>query len=295
MKSTFSKQAVVLMTSMLCITLSFGQKNSRLKPPSSIRSNADKYINIQESAGNQGESTINYKNGPDRYTIRMLNDKVSELYINDKKIPADSIYLYQAEIDKINEQIKKDKAQAEEDRKQAELDRKQAEKHRAQAEEDRKQAEKDREQAEKDRAQTEKERVRYKADQAQYELNRKQAEKDREQAQRDRQQAEKDRQQALKDRAQAELDRKQAEEDRAMVKSLIAELVKQNIISDEKSVTSVRLNEDEFYVNGKKQSEELHNKFKAAFLKKPGNSISFENTSGYNIRINVNDHHNRKK
>lgn len=286
MKSTFFKHRVLLMTSMLCITLSFGQKNSQLKQTSSIRSYDDRYINIQESVGNQGESIINYKNGQERYTIRMLNDKVSELYINDKKIPADSIYLYKEEIDKINEQIKKDRARAEEDRKQAGLDRKQAEKDRAQAQEDRKQAEKDREQAEKDRAQAEKERVRYKADQGQYELNKKQAEKDREQAEKDRQQAEKDRQQALKDRAQAELDRKQAEEDRAIVKSLIAELVKQNIVSDEKSVTSVRLNNDEFYVNGKKQSEELHTKFKAAFLKKRGYSISFKHNPGYNIQIN---------
>lgn len=121
------------------------------------------------------------------------------------------------------------------------------------------------------------------------------AEADRKQAEKDRQQALKDRAQAEEDRKQAELDRKQAEEDRALVKSLIAELIKQKIVSDEKDVTSVRLTNDEFYVNGKKQSEELHSKFKSTFLKKPGNSISFDRNSGYGTYMNSSDHYKKKR
>lgn len=131
MKTAFLKNSILLLTSVICINFSFAQN-----PPSSRRSSSaqssttNRYLNINESSNN-GESTINYKNGADKYTIRMLQDKVTELYVNDKRISADSIHLYQAEIDTILEQVKKDRAQAEEDRKRAELDRKQAEKDRA--------------------------------------------------------------------------------------------------------------------------------------------------------------------
>lgn len=281
MKTAFLKNTILLLTSVICINFSFAQNHPSPRRSSSAQSSTtNRYRNINESSNN-GESTINYKNGRDRYTIRIVQDKVTELYVNDKRIPADSIHLYQAEIDKILEQIKKDRAQAEEDRKQAELDRKQAEKDRAQAQLDRAHAEEHRKQAEKDREQAKLDMVK--------------AEADRKQAEKDRQQALKDRAQAEEDRKQAELDRKQAEEDRALVKRLIAELIKQKIVSDEKDVTSVRLTNDEFYVNGKKQSEELHSKFKSTFLKKPGNGISFDRNSGYGTYMNSSDHYKKKR
>lgn len=283
MKIPFLKQSILLVTLVVYNILSFAQKDSLVNHSSSTYRSRNNYLRVNE---NPGETIINYKSGAEEYTIKMNADKVTDLYVDDKKIPADSFYLYNDVINKIKEQIRKDRAQAEEDRKQAEKDR-------AQATLDRQQAERDREQAGKDRQQAEKDRLKSKEDQRQAELDRKQAEKDREQAEKDRQQALKDQAQAVEDRKQAEKDRKQAEEDRVIIKSLIEELVKNHIIPDEKSVTSLVLTDDEFTINGKKQPEEVHSTYKAKFLKKPGYRISYRHRSGYGIYLN-NDNPKRK-
>lgn len=245
MKPQFLKHSILLVTSVACITFSFAQKNGRLRHSSSAHSNSNNYLNINnDSSVNPVQTRINYKNGQEMYNIEMSADKVTGLYVNDKKIPADSFYLYNSIIDKIKEQIKKDKAQAEEDRKQAALDMQQAEKDKTQAT------------------------------------------TERTHAQEQRKQAEKNREQAVEERKLAELDRKQAEEDRALIKNLIEELIKDDIIPDGKSVTQLMLTNEEFIINGKKQSEELHSKFKAKFLKKPGHSISYRSVSGYGIYLN---------
>lgn len=245
MKTQFLKNSILLVTSVVCITFSFAQKNGRLKYSSSAHSDSNNYLNVNDdSSVNPVQTHINYKNGQEMYNIEMSADKVTELYVNDKRIPADSFYVYNGIIDTIKEQIKKDKAQAEDDRKQASLDMQQAEKDKIQATTDRAHAEEQRKQAEKDR------------------------------------------EQANKDQAQAQTDRKQAEEDRAIIKSLIGELVKEHIIQDEKSITQIVLTSEEFIINGKKQTAELHSKFKAEFLKKPGHSISYNSASGYGIYLN---------
>lgn len=245
MKTQFLKNSILLVTSVVCITFSFAQKNGRLKHSSSAHSDSNNYLNVNDdSSVNPVRTHINYKNGQEMYNIEISADKVTELYVNDKRIPADSFYVYNGIIDTIKEQIKKDKAQAEDDRKQASLDMQQAEKDKIQATTDRAHAEEQRKQAEKDR------------------------------------------EQANKDQAQAETDRKHAEEDRAIIKSLIGELVKEHIIPDEKSITQLVLTSEEFIINGKKQTAELHSKFKAEFLKKPGHSISYNSASGYGIYLN---------
>ena len=266
--------------------------------------NGSTSLNIEgDMTYNPGESKVTYRNGQSEYVLKLKDDKVSDLYVNGKKIPADSIYLYNTVIGKIKEQIKIDRAQAAEDRKQADLDRQQAEEDRkqsvkdqAQAELDRQQAEEDRKQAEEDRKQSIKDQEEAKKDQAQAELDRQQAmreqedakkeqaeaEQDQKQAELDRQQAVEDQKQALEDQKQAEVDRKQAEADRAMVKAMIKQIVAAGIVPNEESLSSFMLGADEFMVNGKKQSEELHKKFAELYLKHPGWCISFGNFSGRN-------------
>jgi len=133
----------------------------------------------------------------------------------------------------------------------------------AQVERDKEQAIRDREQAGRDREQA----VRDKA----------QAERDMQQALRDKQQAERDAEQALRDKQRAELDADQAVKDKALVKSLIAEVVKEGLARDEKSITSLILDGSVFYINGKKQSDELQKKFREKFIKAPGYTIHYHN------------------
>ncbi|MEP7320111.1 MAG: hypothetical protein ABI921_15245, partial [Panacibacter sp.] len=241
---------------------------------------ANQSMNVtDDSSVNPPQTIINYRDGQKQYDIKMEGDKVTEIYVDHKKISPDNFYLYNNVINKIKTQIKQDKLQAEEDMKQAKLDMIQAKKDQEQAIEDMKQAELDKIQAQKDMQQAA-------IDEKQAYADKVQADKDHQQALLDNKQAMADMVQAKKDMQQAELDKKQAEEDRALVKSLIDDLVKAHIIPDETSLSNLTLNDNEFTINGKKQSEELHNKYKAKFLRKPGYSISYGGyTSGFGIYI----------
>ncbi|HVW59255.1 MAG TPA: hypothetical protein VHC48_04440, partial [Puia sp.] len=83
--------------------------------------------------------------------------------------------------------------------------------------------------------------------------------------------------QAERDKEQAIRDKKQAEEDRLLVESLMPELVKEGLVPDKKSITSIILDDSDFYVNGKRQPDELQQKFSKKFIKKPGYSIHYHN------------------
>ncbi|MBN9384701.1 MAG: hypothetical protein J0H74_28360 [Chitinophagaceae bacterium] len=201
------------------------------------------------------QTHIDYKDNA-LYNIVLNGGKVASIFVNGRQVPADSFYVYNGLIQRIKAQIERDKKQAAQDKLQADRDKRQAEKDVKQAILDKVQAERDAEQAVKDK---------------------KLAEEDMQQAARDKVQAEIDAKQATLDKKQAELDKIQAEEDKALVKSLMAEVVKEGLAKDEKSVTSLILDESVFYLNGKKQSDELQKKFKEKFIKKPGNSVHYHN------------------
>ena len=259
-----------------------------------------------DSSYNPARTLIIYKHGP-LYNITMVQDKVLDLSVDGRKIPTDSFYVYQPLIKKLTDQIKKDRTQAKldreqafrdqdqavQDQKQAMRDQEQAMRDQEQAMRDRKQAMKDQESAMKDQARAKleaeiaqreaiDEQVRAKRDAEQARRDAEEAEKDVLQAQRDRiqasqdaEQAVRDREQAVRDRKQAERDRVQAEEDRAIMKSMFSELVKDGIVPNEKSITSVFLNEYVLAVNGKKQPDEVFKKYKDKFVVRQGFTISY--------------------
>jgi hypothetical protein len=192
---------------------------------------------------NNGVQQINYQKDGDDYKIWLLNDKIVDLYINNKKIEEADYPKYQSMIDKLLEQMKEDRARAEkdreraqEDRRRAEGDRREAERHREQAERDRRlanehrqraeddrrhaaraheQAERDRERANRDRERAEHDRARADDDRRHVEKAHEQANSDRHRLHEDRERAERDRHQANEDRHRANEDRKRAERDRA--------------------------------------------------------------------------------
>ncbi|AEE48759.1 M56 family metallopeptidase [Haliscomenobacter hydrossis] len=287
-------EKISLLASVLLIStvtfLSLNKSQAQSIKENHIPSFTNINVSGNGTAGNPQIMFLQDANGK-TYSVKRVDKKIQEMYVNGEKLSEDKYSDYEAVIKEIDEQMERDRAQAEEDRKQAERDREQAVKDRQQADRDREQAMRDqeqakldREQAEKDRAQAERDREqagrdkeRALRDEAQSKLDREQAVRDRQQAERDREQAGRDRAQAELDRVQAEKDRKQAEEDRKMLLSLVEDMIKDKLVKDKESINSFKLSNDEFLINGVKQSAELHAKYKAKYVKQANYQINYGN------------------
>jgi hypothetical protein len=260
------------------------------------------YMNIDVDSSTTPPQIIATYKSDALYNMTISQGRLTSLYINGKLIPADSFYQYDGLVKRIIDQMKRDSVQAIRDREQAGRDKEQAERDEAQAVRDKQQAERDQEQALRDKKQAENDAEQAMQDKIQAERDAKQAARDkvqaekeaidakveaerdarqaladRKQAIRDRQQAQQDAEQAIRDKKQAELDmkqaildKKQAEEDRALLKSLLTDVVKEGLAPDEKSIVSLTLDGTVFFVNGKKQSDELQKKFAEKYVRKEG-------------------------
>jgi colicin import membrane protein len=195
------------------------------------------------------------------YIIKLVNDKVTGLCIDNKTIADSNMSKYGSLVNRIVTQVRQDEAQGERDREQGARDREQAERDRDQAAKDQIQAGRDREQADRDR----------------------------DQATRDREQSVRDREQADRDRAQAERDRQQAAEDRENLRKLTALLVDKKLIPDAASLKDLVLTEDELVINGKKASPEIHQEIKQQFSKWAHGGFSYgRNNCCTSIHIHTN-------
>ena len=251
------------------------QKTGRTDNSFQSRGNMGSFMQISEdSSYNPVRTFVIYRN-ESLYNITMAEGKVLELSIDGRKLPADSFHVYDPLIKRISEQIKRDREQALRDKEQAVRDQEQAVRDLEQASKDRGQAQRDKEQAERDVMQAQRNQEEALKDQQQALRNQAQAMRDQAQAGRDRTQAERDEQQAMRDQAQAKRDARQAEEDAAMFKGLISEVIKDGLAPDEKSVVSMHLDDFEFILNGKKQSDAIHKKYKDKYLKTPDSSYSY--------------------
>jgi hypothetical protein len=276
MKTSIIKQAILTATFLACISLSYGQK----KPASTTPAETIRTIEVESYASDTtGATRIWFKKGGQQYSMKLVDEVVTEFMIDGKKVAAENMHLYNELIDSMKEQLKKDRVQAEEDRRQAALDRIQAEKDRAQANRYRDQANKDRQEVKELRTRADKDRERV-------EIDRKQVTTDRDQANRDRVLAEKEREHAVRDRVQAETDRKRAQEDRALIESMLETAVKDGLITNTDEVTRFELSSEGFWINEKKQTDSIHQKYKLAYLKKPGSKFIFSrNRSGSQLSI----------
>jgi hypothetical protein len=239
----------ILALALTSIALKAPAQKTQSHPATSIHTSRTdggnhQYLSIDEDSSTNPPQVIATYKSDALYNMILSGGKLTSLYINGRQVPADSFYLYDSLVRRIKDQMERDRIQAKKDQEQAERDAEQAAR--------------DREQAAKDKLQ---------------------ADRDAEQAERDAKQAQKDAEQAKRDAEQAIRDKKQAEEDKALVKSLLADVVKEGLAPDEKSVLSLILDDSVFFINGKKQSDELQKKFKEKFIKKEGNTIHFHHGS----------------
>ncbi|HWB25445.1 MAG TPA: hypothetical protein VG738_08185 [Chitinophagaceae bacterium] len=128
-------------------------KPSKYIPTDPHYSRNNQYLHISEdSSAKPAQTIVSYKDAHDTYDFTFAADRITEMYIDDRKIPADSFYLYGDLVTMANKQLKSDKLHAEFDRQQAERDSKQAELDRRSAAHDDEHAAVDRNKAEEDRA-----------------------------------------------------------------------------------------------------------------------------------------------
>src|ERR1700743_962929 len=142
MKTKFLKYSVLGIAAMVWGVTAHAQVRAK---SSSTKKNQGVYTSSSQTSDDNGNSVERVEtnmNGKE-FKIKLVNDKVVSLYVDDEKIAPADYGKYEAEINKIRAQIKLDRIQAEKDRHQADLDRQQADRDRAQAEKDRHQADLD--------------------------------------------------------------------------------------------------------------------------------------------------------
>lgn len=218
-------------------------------------------VNSNEDEFGKGESEIQFTQDGHKYQLKMNGRVMEELTVDGVKIPKENFSKYEPVINNMLKHL--------------EEDMKEAKKHRAEAEEHRKHAEADRQLAEKHRKEAEKHREEVEVHRKEAEEHRAVANKHREEAEVHRKEAARHREEAAKHREEAEVHRKQAEEHRKLMEEMIDEIIKEKIVASRDDLRSVELSADEFSVNGKKQSNDLHQKFKKKFLKGNG-KLEFE-------------------
>jgi bla regulator protein blaR1 len=225
-----------------------------------------------------------------KYTMVTENNKVSELYVNGKKVPAEEMDGYKNITDKITEQQRQDMESAEEDMAQAAVEQAQAKIEMEQADVELAQAKIEMEQAQKE-MQTNQEDAKTamedsKAAMAEAKIEMEQAQ---EQMKQDMAQAKVAMQQAKREMARSKKEMEQSarvmeqskrdmEQSEILQQKIIGDFIKEGIIKDKADLSSYQLNNEALIVNGVKQPDAVYKKFKSKYVKSSKWVITYNNS-----------------
>lgn len=241
------------------------------------RNTSTKYSN-KNNGGNTKENIQTSIEGVS-YQMEITNEKITAFYAEGKQIPAEQYSQYSTVIAKIKEQLRVDRLQAKKDeemslkdQKAARYDQEKAAKGQLRAKYDQDRAQQDQlkakldaEKAMKDQERAEKDQLEAKLEAEKDMKDQLQAKLDQEQAEKDQEAAKQEQEDAMKDQAAAKIDEEQAKEDQRQAKQFIADLVKDGVVSDEKNLQSIKLTSSELFVNDKKQSNNLFEKYRTKY------------------------------
>jgi len=282
MKTNYIKKNLCVVAMLFIVHAAYAQT----KEPSKTAYNTGNVSNYDISRTEKGnrveriETTLDDKT----YKIVLVNDKITELYVDDNKVAAADWAKYGEVIAAIREQIKQNRLQAARNQVQAMKNQEQARRNQEQARLNQVQEEKNQEQAARNQQQAVRNQEQAKLNQLQEEKNQEQAarsqeqaELNQEQAQRNQAQAARNQEQARVNQLQAKKNQEQAEENQRLMKQLIGDLVSDKIIADGNSLQDLTLSDTEMTVNGTKQPEDVFKKYKEKYYRLSKGSFTFHN------------------
>jgi len=237
------------------------------------------YSDIDKSAGRE---TIVLKTGGNEYKVVKLNDEIAYLVVNDEKIPKDKMGDYSDLLKKINAQLERMKEEQKiRDKEQEQRNAEQAIRNKEQEQRNAEQVIRNKQQEQRNAEQVERNEEQEKGNAQQVQQNEEQKRRDAEQLIRNKEQEQRNAEQVIRNKEQEQrnaeqvIRNKQQEQRNAELKKLITDLIDDNIIKEKKGLSSFSLSDDEFIVNGVKQSPEVFKKYKAKYLKLVGGTYNY--------------------
>ncbi|HTL09969.1 MAG TPA: hypothetical protein VL307_16960 [Chitinophagaceae bacterium] len=230
------------------------------------------YINTGQSKQN-----ISTYRGNVLYQLEMVNDSISSLSVDGRRVPGEEYVTYSSIITSIREELRRNILQAKKDQEaamlnqhKAKLAQEKAMQHQQQAKLAQEEAGRQQLLAKQDEERANRELVIAKMEIAAAAANQQLAVRQQEQAARSQQAA-----QLAK--ANALADQKRAAEDQQLLKNLMEDLVKDAIAPDEKSIREVVLTETEMTVNGKQQGASTLRKYKEKYARLAAGNLHLTN------------------
>ncbi len=275
MKTNYIKCSLWLVAALLATSAAKAQTSVSGKTAYNGREYIS-YDGIRNENGKQVE-TIQTNLDDKQYKMELVNDKMTELYVDGVKVSVADWDKYGDAIAAIREQIRKNKIQALRNQEQAVRNQEQAQKNQEQAVRNQEQVQKNQEQAVRNQEQAQKNQEQAIRNQQQEQKNQDQVARNQEQAVRNQQQAVRNQEQAKKNQLQAEKNRVQAEENERLMKQLVQDLVTDKIIPDENSLRDLTINSDGMTVNGVKQPDSVFKKYKEKYESFSMGDFSYHN------------------